>query len=172
MSPFVRHSHDHEGDLAVFLIGMRVNQPLRPDLYLPVFAAMPAMLSELYAAKAAAQRGAGADPGFLEAYTVLGLRGPLVVQYWRTVSDIYAYASDPDKHHRPAAAAFYRRSRAAASAVGIWHETFAVPAGGHESLYVGMPPTGLGKAYGTTTDLSRRRHARHVRAAAPTGDAA
>ncbi|HET8989161.1 MAG TPA: DUF4188 domain-containing protein, partial [Humibacillus sp.] len=55
-------------------------------------------------------------------------------------------------------------SRRATRAVGIWHETFAVPAGGHESLYVAMPPTGLGKAFGVTTDVRRRRHARLARA--------
>ena len=35
------------GELVVFLIGMRINQPWRPDLWLPVFQAMPAMLAEL-----------------------------------------------------------------------------------------------------------------------------
>lgn len=44
--------------------------------------------------------------------------------------------------------------------VGIWHETYAVPAGGHESVYVGMPITGLAAA---TTSLpiaqSNGRHA-------------
>ena len=52
-SAFARQSHDHEGDLAVFLIGMRVNHPWRPDLWAPVFRAMPRMLTELYASKAA-----------------------------------------------------------------------------------------------------------------------
>ncbi len=111
---FVRQSHDHDGDLAVFLIGMRVNQPWRPDLWMPVFGAMPGMLSELYAAKAAAARGEGADLGFLDGRSLLGAGGPTLVQYWRSVDDIYAYAE------RPAAtstarrcAAFYARSRRA-----------------------------------------------------------
>ena len=160
MAPFPHTSHVHDGDLAVFLIGMRVNQPWRPDLWGPVLAAMPAMLRERYAAKAAAARGEGPDLGFLEARTLVGAGGPTVVQYWRSVDDVYAYANDPERLHRPAWTAFYRRSRRAAGAVGIWHETFAVPAGGHESLYVAMPPTGLGKAFGLSDDRSRRRHAR------------
>ena len=160
---FVRHRHDHDGDLAVFLIGMRVNQPWRPDLWGPVFGAMPGMLKELYVAKAASARGEDADLGFLDGRTLLGAGGPTLVQYWRSVDDIYAYANDPDHEHRPAMRAFYARSRRATGAVGIWHETFAVPVGGHESLYVAMPPTGLGKAFGVTTDVRRRRHARLAR---------
>jgi hypothetical protein len=42
-----RMTHDYDGDLVVFLIGMRINKPWRPDLWLPVFFAMPAMLAEL-----------------------------------------------------------------------------------------------------------------------------
>ncbi len=36
-----RMTHDYDGDLVVFLIGMRINKPWRPDLWLPVFNAMP-----------------------------------------------------------------------------------------------------------------------------------
>ncbi|MFT4234773.1 MAG: DUF4188 domain-containing protein [Microbacterium sp.] len=35
-------------------------------------------------------------------------------------------------------------TRAAKGAVGVWHETYAVARA--ESIYVGMPPTGLGRA--------------------------
>ncbi|TQM62522.1 DUF4188 domain-containing protein [Humibacillus xanthopallidus] len=157
---FQRESHDHDGGLAVFLIGMRVNQPWRPDLWAPVFGAMPRMLAELYAAKAAHARGEADDLGFLDGRTLIGAGGPTLVQYWRSAEHIYAYASDRDREHHPAMRAFYARSRRATGAVGIWHETFAVPAGAHESLYLAMPPTGLGKAFGLTSDVRRRRHAR------------
>ncbi|MFC4493955.1 monooxygenase family protein [Streptomyces ovatisporus] len=33
--------------------------------------------------------------------------------------------------------------------MGIWHETYAVPAGRYEAVYVNMPPYGLGSARGT-----------------------
>ena len=36
-----RTTHAHDGSLVLFQIGMRVNQPWRPDLWGPVFAAMP-----------------------------------------------------------------------------------------------------------------------------------
>ena len=111
MTGFTQSTHTHDGDLAVFLIGMRVNRPWRPDLWLPVFGAMPGMIAELYAAKAAAGRGEGPDLGFLEARTLIGAGGPTLVQYWRDVESIYRYANDPGHRHRPAWTAFYRRSR-------------------------------------------------------------
>jgi hypothetical protein len=141
-----RVTHGYRGDLAVFLIGMRFNRPWRVDLWLPVMQAMPRMLRELYAARAAAQRGEGVDPGFLDARTLLGGRGVTVVQYWRSVEDVYRYATAAEHEHRPAWQAFNARARQAGGAVGIWHETYAVPAGAHESIYVAMPPTGLARA--------------------------
>jgi hypothetical protein len=40
-----RITHDYDGELVVFLIGMRVNRLWRPDQWWPVFAAMPGMLA-------------------------------------------------------------------------------------------------------------------------------
>jgi hypothetical protein len=155
MSAQERVTHGHQGELAVFLIGMRVNRWWRVDQWLPAAAAMPKMIRELYAAKAAAERGEGQDPGFLGHRLLISGRGPTVVQYWRTVGDIYAYASSVDQEHRPAWSAFNARARRVPGAVGIWHETFAVPAGGHESIYVSMPPTGLAAAT-TVVPVARR----------------
>ncbi len=45
--------------------------------------------------------------------------------------------------------AFNRRVREGRGKVGLWHETFVVPAGSYESVYVNMPPFGLGEARGT-----------------------
>ena len=39
--PASRLTHDYDGELVVFLIGMRINRPWRLDLWLPVFRAMP-----------------------------------------------------------------------------------------------------------------------------------
>ncbi|MEO3935813.1 DUF4188 domain-containing protein [Dermatophilaceae bacterium Soc4.6] len=155
-----RTTHDHDGEIAVFLIGVRVNRLHRVDQWLPVFLAMPRMLTELYRAKATAASGGGEDLGFLEARTLIGGKGVTTVQYWRSTADIYAYAASTSHAHRSAWTAFNTRARRAADAVGIWHETYAVPAGGHESVYVGMPLTGLASA---TTSVpiegSRRKHA-------------
>lgn len=130
-----RFTHRHTGELVVFLIGMRINRPLRPDLWLPVFSAMPGMLAEL-------SRDAGS--GLLGYRMAVGARGPVLVQYWNSVDRLYAYASASDSEHRPAWAAFNRRARKVPGAVGIWHETFTVDRA--ESVYVAMPAEGLAKA--------------------------
>ncbi|WP_104531077.1 DUF4188 domain-containing protein [Streptomyces specialis] len=126
--------------VTVFLIGMRINDFRHPRSWWPVFTAMPRMLKEL-----------SRDPesGLLGYRLLLG--GPrlfYVVQYWSSEEKLLAYASAPDREHRPAWAAFNRRARAARGRVGIWHETYVVPAGAHEEMYVDMPPFGLGAATG------------------------
>ncbi len=130
-----RTTHQHEGELVVFLIGMRINRPWRPDLWLPPFLAMPKMLTEL-----------SRDPesGLLGYRLTFGAGGPLLVQYWSSHELLYAYASRTDAEHRPAWTAFNRRARKAPGAVGIWHETFLVDRA--ESIYAGMPPAGLALA--------------------------
>lgn len=133
-----RMTHHHEGPLVVFLIGMRVNRLHRPDLWMPVFRAMPRMLAEL---------SADAGSGLLGYRITVGAGGPLVIQYWRTPEELYAYASDTGAEHRPAWAEFNRRARGAPGAVGIWHETYVVDRA--ESMYVGMPLTGLAAATGS-----------------------
>jgi hypothetical protein len=127
-----RTTHRHDGELVIFLIGARINRPWRPDLWLPVFSAMPKMLAELYKDK---------ESGFLGHRLTLAAGGPLLVQYWASHEKLYAYASIQDAQHRPAWTAFNRRARKAPGAVGIWHETYVVDRA--ESIYVGMPPTGL-----------------------------
>lgn len=148
-----RVTHHHEGELVVFLIGMRVNRWWRPDLWLPVFGEMGPMLTEL-----------SKDPesGFLGFRTAMGLRGPTLIQYWDSVDKLYTYASNPAAAHRPAWSRFNRRARKAPGTVGIWHETFTVARA--ESIYVGMPPVGLAKATSLVPvtkrlDRARDRHA-------------
>ena len=130
-----RMTHDYDGELVVFLIGMRINKPWRPDLWLPVFNAMPGMLAELSKDK---------DSGLLGYRLTFGAGGPLLVQYWSSHEKLYAYASDRNAAHRPAWAAFNRRARKAPGAVGIWHETYLVERA--ETIYAGMPVSGLAAA--------------------------
>ena len=130
-----RMTHDYDGDLVVFLIGMRINKPWRPDLWLPVFNAMPGMLAELSKDK---------DSGLLGYRLTIGAGGPLVVQYWSSHEKLYAYASERNSAHRPAWAAFNRRARKAPGTVGIWHETYLVEHA--ETIYAGMPVSGLAAA--------------------------
>jgi hypothetical protein len=130
-----RMTHDYDGDLVVFLIGMRINKPWRPDLWLPAFNAMPKMLAEL---------SRDPDSGLLGYRMTFGAGGPLLVQYWNSHEKLYHYASDRSAAHRPAWAAFNRRARKAPGAVGIWHETYVVERA--ESIYSGMPVSGLAAA--------------------------
>lgn len=144
-------THDRSEGLVVFLVGMRVNKPSRVRTWWPTFAAMPKMLEELYTHP---------ETGFLGATSSVHGRGALVVTYWRDMEALMAYAHASDAEHRPAWTAFNRSARESAGVVGIWHETFVVPAGGHESLYVDMPADGLPKATGPVAVTSRRDNAR------------
>lgn len=130
-----RMTHVHDGPLVVFLIGMRINRPWRPDLWLPAFTAMPRMLAEL---------SAEPDSGLLGYRITIGAGGPLVIQHWKSAEQLYAYAGRTDAEHRPAWAAFNRAARKFPGGVGIWHETYVVDRA--ESMYVGMPAVGLAKA--------------------------
>jgi len=124
-----------EGDFVVFLIGMRINKPWKIHRWYPVASAMPRMLKEVSAL--------GPEHGFL-GVTRLGLFA--LVQYWRSFESLEAYARDHEKLHAPAWAAFNRSVRDARGDVGIWHETYLIKNGQYESIYSGMPPTGLGNA--------------------------
>jgi Domain of unknown function (DUF4188) len=130
-----RMTHGYDGDLVVFLIGMRINKPWRPDLWLPTFNAMPKMLAEL---------SRDPDSGLLGYRMTFGAGGLLLVQYWNSHEKLYHYAGDRSAAHRPAWAAFNLRARKAPGAVGIWHETYVVERA--ESIYSGMPVSGLAAA--------------------------
>lgn len=149
-----RMTHDYQGELVVFLIGMWINRPWQPHLWLPVFGAMPAMLAEL---------SADPDSGLMGYRLTFGRGGPLLVQYWSSHEKLYAYASDPHSTHRPAWAKFNKMIRKAPGAVGIWHETYVVDRA--ETLYSGMPPSGLAAAT-TAVPVARRGETARERLAA------
>ena len=124
-----------EGDFVVFLIGMRVNKPLRVRAWLPVFLAMPRMIRELEEHP---------ESGFLGANRYIGgPRTPMLVQYWRSFPQLEAYARSKDGEHWPAWVEFNKRVGSSGD-VGIWHETYLVPAGAYDTVYNNMPPVGLG----------------------------
>ena len=122
--------------LALFLIGMRINRFWKPHKWLPVATAMPRMLAELARAP---------DLGLLHARFQVGFTNLMVVQYWRSFAHLHRYATDRDLAHLPAWKAF-NQAVASNGDVGIWHETYLVRAGEHESVYNNMPPFGLGVA--------------------------
>jgi Domain of unknown function (DUF4188) len=132
-----RVTADVEGDFVVFLIGMRINKLWKVWKWLPVFAAMPKMLRELEGRP---------ESGFLGANGYLGSpRRPMLVQYWRSFDHLEAYARGKDAAHWPAWVAFNKRVGSSGD-VGIWHETYLVPAGAYDSVYNNMPALGLGAA--------------------------
>lgn len=127
-----------EGDVVVFIVGMRINNFRAVRSWWPVFTAMPRMLREL-------SRDKGS--GLIGVQSLLGPPRVLyVVQYWDSKERLLAYASAQDGEHRPAWSAFNRRVRAGKGKVGFWHETYVVPAGSYESIYLNMPAFGLGAA--------------------------
>jgi hypothetical protein len=135
-----RTTAESQDGVTVFLIGMRINSFRAVRSWWPTFRAMPRMLRELSTEQ---------DSGLLGYQLLLG--GPrllYVVEYWESTEKLLAYASATDKEHRPAWAAFNRRMRDGKGKVGFWHETYRVPAGAYESVYVNMPAFGLGAATG------------------------
>jgi len=137
-----------DGEAVVFLIGMRINKLWKIHKWLPVAMAMPRMLREL---------GQNPELGFLGSHSWFG-RTVIVLQYWRSVEDLQAYAKNRDRAHLPAWAAF-NRAVGKNGDVGIWHETYRVREGDYETVYANMPPFGLGKATKLTTATGRRESA-------------
>lgn len=135
-----------DGEFVVFLIGMRVNKPLHLHKWVPVAAAMTRMLKELHLHP---------ELGFLGGQGWFA-RTILMVQYWRSMEQLLAYAKNKDAEHLPAWRAF-NRSVGTDGSVGIWHETYAVSPGSYENIYANMPAFGLGTA-GTLQPASGQRH--------------
>ena len=131
-----RYTAQSDEPFVVFLIGMRVNRLLALRNWTRVAAAMPPMIAELRR-----------DPslGLLHAQFFVYWRGVGMIQYWRSFEQLNAYAHARDAAHLPAWAEFNRRI-GNNGAVGIWHETYTVAPGQHESIYVNMPRFGLGSA--------------------------
>jgi hypothetical protein len=137
-----------DGEVVVFLIGMRFNKPWKIHKWLPVLLAMPRMLRELSQTP---------DIGFLGYHQWLG-RTTIALQYWRSVDDLNAYAKNRDKAHLPAWAAF-NRAVGKSGDVGIWHETYRTRAGDFETVYANMPLFGLAKATNAVPAIGRRESA-------------
>ena len=151
-----RMTAEIDGEFVVFIIGMRVNKWWKAHKWLPVARAMPRMLKEL---------SADPDSGFL-GYTSFG--GFTVAQYWRSFEHLESYARDASKAHWPAWVAFNKAMKDSRGDVGIWHETYVIGPGRYETVYSGVPPTGLGKA-GRLVPATGNREAARERMRAPAG---
>lgn len=148
-----------EGDFVVFLIGMRINSLWKVHHWLPAVRAMPRMLAELQARPELGLLGA-------EMWTA---RTTIMLQYWRSLDQLLAYATDKQANHLPAWKAF-NQTVAASGDVGVWHETYMVSPGRYENIYVNMPAFGLGKV-GSLVAASGSLHSASGRVAAGGGPA-
>jgi hypothetical protein len=148
-----------DGDFVVFLIGMRINKPFMIHKWLPVAAAMPQMIRELEQ---------NPELGFIHAELWFS-RTVIMVQYWRSMAQLIAYAKNREARHLPAWHAF-NKTVGSGGSVGIWHETYAVSPGCYENVYVNMPRFGLGRA-GSLQPATAGRQSAEARLAA-TGAAA
>ena len=143
-----RMTADLDGDFVVFMIGMRINAPSKIHKWLPVVRAMPRMLVELHRQP---------ELGFLHAEMWFA-RTTIMVQYWRSMEQLMAYAKLRTAKHLPAWQAF-NKSIGVDGSVGIWHETYAATSGSYENVYVNMPPFGLGRAGKLHQALGARKSA-------------
>lgn len=134
----------------VFLIGMRINKFLAFRKWIPTVMAMGPMLRSLYQHP---------EHGFLGAEMYYNLRGPVLIQYWRSFEDLEKFARDKSEPHL---SAWRRYNKAIGSdgSVGIWHETYLVDAGKYEALYGNMPVFGLAAATKHVPAIGRRETAR------------
>jgi hypothetical protein len=123
-----------EEGFALFLIGMRINNPFAIHRWLPVFLAMGRMLPELFK---------NPELGFRSYQMWMG-RTLILVQYWESAEQLMAYAKATNAEHLPAWKAFNKAVKNT-TAVGIYHETYIVDPGKSENIYVNMPPFGFGK---------------------------
>lgn len=146
--------------VTVFLIGMRANRWWKFGTVGKVAAAMPRMLRHL-----------AGDPasGMLGFEQWFG-RTTVLVSYWESPGHLRKFAADRESPHLAPWRQFMKET-AGSGDVGVWHETYQVPAEGIEVIYNGMPLFGLAKAtrhvpVGPGTNTAKQRMGR---AAGPGG---
>ena len=98
-----------DGSFVVFMIGMRINNLLLAHKWWPVAMAMPRMIREL---------AENPELGFIHAEAWFG-RTTIMVQYWRSLDQLLAYARNKEADHLPAWRAF-NNAVGTNGSVGIW----------------------------------------------------
>jgi len=130
-----RWTAEYDDDVVVFLIGAAFHHIWQVRKWLPVARAMRTMQSEI---------AGHPEIGCLHIENFGGIR-PVSVQYWRSFEDLERFARSSQSSHLAAWRSFNRAIRDSGD-IGIWHETYQVPAGGFESVYGNMPVMGLAAA--------------------------
>lgn len=124
-----RYTAVQQDDITVFLIGMRVNK------WLPVLLAMPPIMKELKQHPSL---------GCLNTEKFFRSRIVILIQYWASTEHLHTYSKMPK--HLKAWQRFLKLIKNN-DAVAFYHETYNVPKGESENIYVNMPDFGLGKVY-------------------------
>jgi hypothetical protein len=130
-----RHTAGFDGDFVVFLIGARVHKLWKVGQWLPVAKAMTAMQREI---------AAHPEIGCLHIQNFGAVNG-VSVQYWKSFQHLQEFSRSSKWSHLEAWREFNRLIRDSGD-LGIWHETYMVPAGGFEAMYGNMPAMGLAAA--------------------------
>ncbi len=97
-------------------------------------------------AEDARRAGEGPDSGLLSSRTTFGLRGPTVIQYWRSLEDLDRFARGKGTEHTKAWSAFMKSATSTTNDVGLWHETYRTTRGMRENLYFSTGPLGFSEA--------------------------
>jgi hypothetical protein len=72
-------------------------------------------------------------------------RTTMLLSYWESPEHLRKFAADRESPHLEPWRRFMKEV-AGTGDVGVWHETYQVPAAGIEVIYNGMPLFGLAKA--------------------------
>jgi hypothetical protein len=132
-----RWAASHDGEIVVFMIGLRINRVWKVKQWWPVFMAMPQMLKWL---------DQHPQAGLLHyEQAIKSPLSPMVIQYWRSFEDLERFARSADAPHLAAWKHFNAAIRDNGD-VGIWHETYRIAPGSSESIFGNMPARGLGAA--------------------------
>ena len=141
-----------DGEFVVFVIGMRINKLWKPTKWVPVARAMGPMMAELMRHP---------DKGMLGVRTMWAGRTITLIQYWRSFDHLERFARNQDDPHLRAWRDFNAKVGTSGD-VGVYHETYRVPAGAYEAVYSNMPVIGLASA-GEHLPVARRGEAARER---------
>jgi hypothetical protein len=146
-----------DGDFVVFVIGMRINKFWKLHKWIPVARAMGPMIAELMRHP---------DKGMLGVRTMWAGRTVTLIQYWRSFEALEHFARDADDPHLQAWRNFNTKVGKSGD-VGVYHETYRIPAGAYECIYSNMPVMGLAAANDAEhVPVARRGEAARERLAA------
>jgi hypothetical protein len=147
-----RFTASTEQPFVVFLIGMRVNRFRSFRKWWAVANAMPPMIETLLRHP---EKGCLGAESFFRVWPLT----TIMVSYWRSFEDLERFARSKDEPHLEGWRNF-NKLVGNDGTVGIWHETYLVPAGQYEAVYGNMPVFGLAKATEHVPAVGRRETAR------------